>query len=111
MSGGPVFNDKDQVCGVICNGIGSGETEYSSTASLLWLAMITALDIPVDRFTAGDQYFAFDLFTNDFIRQSGWETVISEKRAQFEIMNDDDDNHVIAWKDDAKPSVKTEPRR
>lgn len=101
MSGGPVFNDKEQVCGVVCDGIGSAETGYASSASLLWLAMITGIDIPLDRFTAGEQYFAFELFKNKFIRQTGWETVFAEKIQQFKVINDDDDNHVIEWNDDA----------
>jgi|ERR1044071_164714 hypothetical protein len=98
MSGGPVFNDKGQVCAVVCDGIGSEEEGYVSSGSLLWLAMITAMDIPIDKFTAGEQYFAFELFKNKFIRQTGWDTVFPDKLKQFEIINDDDDNHVIEWK-------------
>ncbi len=98
MSGGPVFNDKEQVCAVICDGIGSEEEGYVSSGSLLWLAMFTAMDIPIDKFTPGEQYFAFELFKNDFIHQTGWDTVFADKIKQFEIINDDDDNHVIEWK-------------
>ena len=105
MSGGPVFNDKDQVCGVICDGIGSAEEGYVSSASLLWLAMITGIDHPINGFAFGEKYFAFDLLKNNYIRQIGWETVFSEKLKQFKIRSDDDDNHVIEWKDNANPTV------
>ena len=69
-----------------------------SSGSLLWLAMITGLDLPIDKFTAGEQYFAFELFNNNFIHQTGWETVFPDKMKQFNIINDDNDNHVIKWK-------------
>lgn len=98
MSGGPVFNDKEQVCAVVCDGIGSEEAGYISSGSLLWLAMFTGMDLQTDSITAKEQYWAFDLFGINFLRQTGWESVFADKIRQFEIINDDDDNHVIKWK-------------
>lgn len=98
MSGGPVFNDKGQVCAVICHGIGSEKEGYVSSGSLLWLAMLTAIDLQTGKFNAKQQYFAFELFDINFLRQIGWETVFADKVKQFEIINDDDDYHVIEWK-------------
>lgn len=98
MSGGPVFNDKGQVCAMVCGGIGSEEEGYVSSGSLLWLAMLTGIDLQTDEIIAKEQYWAFDLFDINFLRQTGWETVFADKLKQFEIINDDDDNHVIEWK-------------
>lgn len=98
MSGGPVFNDKGQVCAVVCGGIGSEEEGYVSSGSLLWLAMYTAMDLQTDKVAAEEQYWAFELFDIDFLRQTGWATVYADKRQQFEIINDDDDEWVIRWK-------------
>jgi len=99
MSGGPVFNEKGQVCAVICNGIGSDDEGFVSTGALLWLAMFTGMDLPIGKFNSGEQYFVFDLFEEKVFRQIGWETVFADKINQFKIKNDDDDNLVIEWKE------------
>lgn len=99
MSGGPVFNDKGQVCAVICGGIGSEEDGYESLGSLLWLAMFTGMDLQTDILTTEGQYLAFDLIDKNFFRQIGWETVFPDKLKLFNIINDDDDRLVIEWKE------------
>ncbi len=46
MSGGPVYNEKGYVCGVICSSIPLNESdEHLSYASLLWPALGTSIEI------------------------------------------------------------------
>lgn len=49
MSGGPVFNEKGNVCGVICSGVETVETQENtdciSYASLIWPSLATPISI------------------------------------------------------------------
>jgi hypothetical protein len=78
MSGGPVFNEKGQVCGVVCASWDMlSEEEYVSYVATLWAAMPTVIDFQSPEFIAKAPYGAFELFNIGFLRQFGWEDIFS----------------------------------
>jgi Trypsin-like peptidase domain len=55
MSGGPVFNDQGELCGLICSG-GETEADYYSHVVTLWPSMATVLDLDREGFPKGQSY-------------------------------------------------------
>lgn len=86
MSGGPIFNTAGQVCAIVNAG---------SHGCLLWLAMLTGMDlwniVP---------FWAAELFHKGILRQDGWVEVFREKEPLFNVCKDEDDNWVLKWTDD-----------
>jgi hypothetical protein len=52
MSGGPIFNDQDLLCGPICSGAET-ETDYYSHVTTLWPSMATVVSRTAERSHAG----------------------------------------------------------
>lgn len=81
MSGGPVFNDDGQVCGVICSSLPADEvySEHISYVTTLWplMGMIIDADRSGD-YTINSRYPVLDLARDDIIDAVGWEKVAIE---------------------------------
>lgn len=73
MSGGPIFNEKGSVCGVICSSGLEDDNGYISYSSLLWSAMGTMLEVslkigdPVQFITFYDLVKRGHMITDDSI--------------------------------------------
>ena len=103
MSGGPVFNSKEQICGVVSGG--SGQDGFNSFVALIWPAMLAALekdDLRAENLNLPQRIYDrfFELFDKNFIRQTGWREVFPEKFEQFEEYIDEDDYARIRWIDE-----------
>jgi hypothetical protein len=64
MSGGPVFNDRGAICGVVCSSVDFTETEegHVSYASTLWPSMATLIDMHwEERYPKGTFYPVLEL--------------------------------------------------
>lgn len=86
MSGGPVYNEQGQTCGIVC---------HDNTASALWPAFFTPVDFENETISFPEQYFLHKLFENKFIRQKGWDKYFGQYLVDFEIIKD-------AWNDEWK---------
>jgi hypothetical protein len=76
MSGGPVFNENGQICGVVCASLDMPTDEsYVSYVATIWAAMPTVIDFQNSEFIAKKPYGAFELFNINFLRQVGWEDI------------------------------------
>ena len=75
MSGGPVFNDRGHLCGLICAG-SETETDYYSYVSTLWPSMATPVSFPRAGFASGETYPVLDLARQGFIKAEGWERIV-----------------------------------
>lgn len=49
MSGGPVFNEREGVCGVVSGSMEGSEPNYVSYASMIWAAMGLPIEAPLSR--------------------------------------------------------------
>jgi hypothetical protein len=63
MSGGPVFNEDGNICGIICSNMPpqSADGEHASYVSTLWPCMGTMVDVPWDRYPAGTSYPVYEM--------------------------------------------------
>ncbi len=75
MSGGPVFNDQGELCGLICAG-GKTENDYYSHVTTLWPSMGTVMDIDRKGFPSGQSYPVLELARDGYIRAEGWQKVV-----------------------------------
>jgi hypothetical protein len=75
MSGGPVFNDQGELCGLICSG-GETETDYYSHVVTLWRSMGIVLDVDRNGFPKGTRYPALELARDGFIKVADWQNVV-----------------------------------
>lgn len=75
MSGGPVFNDQGELCGLICSG-GETEKDYYSHVVTLWPSMATVLDLDREGFPKGQPYPALELARHGFIKAEDWQRVV-----------------------------------
>lgn len=75
MSGGPIFNSKGWLCGLISTSLWSEEEHIRSTGVLLWPSMTTILDIPRKDADPNHKYNAFDLCNEKYISASGLERI------------------------------------
>jgi hypothetical protein len=82
MSGGPIFNEKGQLCGLVCACLdpAPGQRHISYGASL-WPAMYLNVDFTTPGLSASAPYPIFDLIAGNFIHAVGWDTI----RDSFEI--------------------------
>lgn len=76
MSGGPVFNDKGELCGLMCTSFGqSGQHEgHLSYVTLLWPMLGLTLDFPRVGYPAG-KYAAIELARANMIHARHWDHV------------------------------------
>jgi len=76
MSGGPVFDAKGRLCGLICKGwdLLPGEPPISY-ASALWPLMATEIDLNRTGFPKGSSYPILELARDGFIEAEGWDQV------------------------------------
>lgn len=58
MSGGPVFNENGEVCGLVCSSLPPDATggEHTSYVASLWPLLAVQVDAPWDRYQAGASY-------------------------------------------------------
>jgi len=81
MSGGPVFNGKGQLCGIISTSLPPDQPggPWSSYASLLWPAFATRLYMNrADRHADDVGYPALDLVRAGLLPLEGWERIVIE---------------------------------
>jgi len=94
MSGGPVFNDKGEICGLMCTSFGqSGEQEgHLSYVTLLWPMLGLTLDFPRIGYPAG-KYAAIELARANMIHARHWDRVSvtcrSDGEAEFAMFRPD----------------------
>ena len=77
MSGGPIFNDKGFLCGIICSNlppIKDGE-EHVSYVTCLWPLMAITIDIDRYGYPKGVKYPILELAKDGFIAAEGWEKI------------------------------------
>ncbi|RJX28582.1 MAG: serine protease [Desulfarculus sp.] len=87
MSGGPVFNDDGELCGLICSSMsfpddGGHHTSYATT---LWPAMGTMIDMDRVGFEQGQEYPVLELAKLGHITAAGWESIILVRGEASEI--------------------------
>lgn len=85
MSGGPIFNDSGQLCGLICTSmedVSENETEHTSYAASLWPSMGTQIDADRQGFPCGLTYPALELAQHGHIPALGWERIRINKVAE-----------------------------
>ena len=82
MSGGPIFNEAVELCGLICSGFPPSEEGCVSYGASLWPSMATELDLPYEGFASGAKYPCIELARRGIITANDWERVmlVSEKR-------------------------------
>lgn len=73
MSGGPVFNDNGELCGIICSSMPpySDDEHYVSYAVTLWPLMGLKIAFPRPDIPAGTSYFVYDLVGAGYIKAIG----------------------------------------
>jgi hypothetical protein len=78
MSGGPIFNEIGQLCGIICSSFPpiEGETENVSFVTSLWPSMGTMIDLDREGLQAGTYYPVLELAKQKVIRAVNWERII-----------------------------------
>jgi V8-like Glu-specific endopeptidase len=83
MSGGPIFNEQGQLCGIICSGLteGDGDTEHISYVASLWPSMGTEIDMERKGFPTGIRYPVLELAEHGYIKAENWERIIILKKA------------------------------
>jgi hypothetical protein len=85
MSGGPVFNDKGELCGLMCTSFGeAGEHEgHLSYVTLLWPMLGLTLDFPRVGYPAG-KYALIELARANMIHARHWDHVSVTYRSDGE---------------------------
>jgi hypothetical protein len=81
MSGGPIFNDDGNVCGIICDGLPHEEgVDDHSHGSTLWPLSGFLVDLPISPDPPEPPYFARTLFERNIVTGLGWEECIVSKQ-------------------------------
>lgn len=77
MSGGPVFTDEGNLCGLICSNMPpfSEDEEHISYVVSLWPLMGLELDMPRAGHPADSKYTVYELARDGFINTVGWEDI------------------------------------
>ena len=77
MSGGPIFNEHAQFCGLICSTYPPNEEweEHASFVSSLWPSMADSIDAERDDLPKDALYPVLDLAKHGFIHAEGWENI------------------------------------
>lgn len=77
MSGGPVFNDQGQLCGVICSNLPppNQDDEHVSYATMLWPLMATYINIALDGTEVDQSYALINLARQGVLTAIGHESV------------------------------------
>lgn len=81
MSGGPVFNDDGEVCGIICSSLPANEeyNEHTSYVTTLWPLMGMRIDADRDGdYPKNVTYPVLDLAKDGIISSVNWEHVATE---------------------------------
>jgi Trypsin-like peptidase domain len=78
MSGGPVFNEKGELCGIICSGIAPFDDteEWASYVSSLWPIMGILVDVPIEGYPADYAYPLRKLARHGYIPTVGLDRVL-----------------------------------
>jgi hypothetical protein len=89
MSGGPLFNEAGELCGIICAGLETIDPDIGLVAhgATLWPAMGTLLDVPLPGLICKGPYPAFELSTIGVLHSVGWNEVVG----RIEIETDPSD--------------------
>jgi len=89
MSGGPVFNSKGHLCGIICSNLppdpNDPESEHASYVTSLWPMMGMTIDIDREGYEKGVKYPMIELVEGGFITAIDIENVILNKDSQGNI--------------------------
>lgn len=82
MSGGPVFNEAGELCGLVCSGIAPfDESErHTSYVTTLWPILGTSIDLNRRGFPPGETYPALELARGNQMVVRNWERVHVEIR-------------------------------
>lgn len=76
MSGGPVFNDSGEVCGLVCSSVSGGVEEgHVSFVASLWPAMATFIHVGINGHISDTPVRALELAQAGIINARGWEHV------------------------------------
>jgi hypothetical protein len=77
MSGGPIFNERGLLCGLICASHGADDPHgHISWGATLWPAMVTEIEFQGLGVTSNGLYSAFHLLNADVIHSSdNWESI------------------------------------
>ncbi len=80
MSGGPIFDDAGQVCGLVCSTlVGDLETGHTSYGVSLWPALATRIHLDADNRECLEPNRVFDLVRAGLIKARGLERVSMER--------------------------------
>lgn len=73
MSGGPIINERGDVCGVICSSFPFVEDnpEYISYASLIWPALGTSIEVAMSKGAQPEMVLVYDLIEKGFVLTNG----------------------------------------
>jgi S1-C subfamily serine protease len=76
MSGGPVFNEKNELCGLVCRSMKppTPDGEHTSYVTLLWPLLGLTIDLPRAGRPTG-RYPAFELARDQMIAARNWDRV------------------------------------
>ena len=89
MSGGPVFNSKGHLCGIICSNLPPDltdpESEHASYVTTLWPLMGLTIDLDREGYEEGVKYPMIELVKGGFITAIDIENVILNKDSQGNI--------------------------
>lgn len=89
MSGGPVFNDAGELCGVVCASLvpieGVSHIAYVAT---LWPIFGTLIDFPLPGLTVRGPYILAELGEVGYLHIQGWEDI----KARISIVRDEQGN-------------------
>jgi hypothetical protein len=80
MSGGPVFNDAGEMCGLVCSGIAPFDSEegHTSYVTTLWPSLGTVIELNRLGHPAGEAYPAIELARGTYMVVRNWERVTVE---------------------------------
>jgi Trypsin-like peptidase domain len=78
MSGGPVFDEKGHLCGLVCSNLppSSPEEFHVSYVCMLWPNMGTWIDMDREGFPHNISYPALELAQHRYIQAAGWEKIV-----------------------------------
>jgi hypothetical protein len=75
MSGGPVFNEKGELCGIVCSSL---EMENVSYVASLWPSMATMIDFEREDIAPGTKYPVLDLVRSGYMSALNWQKLSLE---------------------------------
>jgi hypothetical protein len=80
MSGGPVFNEGGEVCGLVCSGIAPFDAEegHTSYVTTLWPSLGTLIDLNRLGHPAGERYPVLELARGGQMVVCNWERIAVE---------------------------------